>query len=853
MEAAPVQSHLLYPGTLLDERYRIDSVLGEGGFGITYAAENVRIGLKVAIKELFWRGHSIRDIDDSPFVRLLSADDEAVFRDQKERFLREARTIRDFSTLPGVAHILDYFEANGTAYIVMEYVEGETLAAHLKAQGTIPAEALFRLFLPLIDSLGSIHAGGVIHRDVSPDNIMVQPDGSLKLIDFGAARAWRTEGDGKYTAIAKDSYAPGEQYDKNGKQGPWTDVYALCATMYTCLTGEAPVSAVQRLFLDELKTPSEMGAQVEPAYEAVVMRGLEMNYAKRYAAMEELSIAMRAVLPQEKETPRRHRSLLAGILAGLVCIAAALGMWFYRGYAEANKFRGIETEIFHLTAPDSMTAAEFAASQNELKALLEEFAGEDNYLISVDGTQIGVELPLECFGGQEISEVLFDSFSALTVDRPFGVDYELQLNWEDPGASAIAGENQVPPSELTGQTAVFAYGWSYNNLTKGQRANLIMDFKVRLDALGVPYAFGTLYGNDNVIAFRIDPAQISSFVVNSIGGYGLNIAGEHSDWLSISLSHMDSASADVLGVVEYADGSLGLRYEFDPENHSFQNLTASMRAAGEDKLYLEKDAGPYISAIAEASLSESLESGAIEFKTFRFSDAATVTAENRWVVDYVDALLNQTDLPAYCSLLDSALLNEAGETVFGADVSELYGHRIHLKDGDIALRNLLIQIDEETDYSCSESTVTDIFWISLHLDPDERLVENIAAAIPALLEQYDLGSQVLNSTINICCIDEEGDERCRVSLNSSWDYDEERYINRVNCLYNEDSPRLSPYADAFAEWWSTFDPSAQGFVNEDLLAKTEAVVEAAQQAVDDYEEQAREYFDEYLSDYKAQQ
>lgn len=183
--------HILKTGAILDDRYRIGRVLGQGGFGITYSAENIRLGLKVAIKELFWQGHSSRDVTISAQVTLPLSSDADVFHAQKERFLREARILRDFSNLSAIVRVLDCFEANNTAYIVMEYVEGVTLLNHLEDHGgRLDAEVLLRRALPLVESLKEVHAYGIIHRDISPDNIMVLPDGALKLIDFGAARAF---------------------------------------------------------------------------------------------------------------------------------------------------------------------------------------------------------------------------------------------------------------------------------------------------------------------------------------------------------------------------------------------------------------------------------------------------------------------------------------------------------------------------------------------------------------------------------------------------------------------------------------------------------------------------------------
>ena len=200
--------HQLPRGTLLDERYRILEVLGEGGFGITYAAENQRIRLKVAVKELFWRDHVRRDPDSSE-LSVIREEEMEDYQALKEKFMREARLLRDFDREPGVVRVLDYFEGNNTAYLVMEYLEGVTFRQAIKKQGIFEPEDLFRRLLPLLDSLDHIHQAGVIHRDISPDNLMLLEDGSLKLLDFGAARNYKSAAGGQYTAIARENYAPG--------------------------------------------------------------------------------------------------------------------------------------------------------------------------------------------------------------------------------------------------------------------------------------------------------------------------------------------------------------------------------------------------------------------------------------------------------------------------------------------------------------------------------------------------------------------------------------------------------------------------------------------------------------------
>ena len=792
-----MQEHVLQPGTLLDARYRIDAVLGEGGFGITYAAENVRIGLRVAVKELFWRGHSDRDAAASPEV-VLEARDRAVFAEQKERFLREARTIRDFSGLPGVVRILDYFEANATAYIVMEYVEGETLAAQLARRGRIPAEELFRSFLPLIESLEKIHAGGVIHRDISPNNIMVQPDGSLKLIDFGAARAYRGAEDAQYTAITKDSYAPSEQYDRNGKQGPWTDVYALCATLYTCATGVAPLSAVQRLFLDELKSPSQLGVEIAAPYEAVILRGLKMAATQRFQDMGALAQAVRAALPAPKPAGSRRRSVALGALAGLACVAVALGLWLYHEYDAAHKFRGVETEAFCLYAPADMTAAGFAQMQQDLDAALADFAGADNYLAEVAGDAVRVELPLECFGGREIYSVLRETFLPLVDGKSYNLDYELKANWEDPAASLTAGENQVLPAALEGEMAEFSCGWT-KGLTPGQRANQIMDLKVRLDALGTPYAFGTLYGDEDSVVVRIAPDRLNAFVLDSlVGTYGaLQVAGEYTDF-ALSFS-WDGYAGSGVEIVERADGSFCIRCDASRSSVNalrLENLLQSMRASGQEKLYLQSGGGY---ALAELPLEEVPEDVVLEFQTFRFEEFSTLGAQQRWIADYVDALVNQTGLPAPSEIGAVGVLDASGETDFGASLADKYGLTLAPKEGDAQFYARLGQIVEERGYAVRTGDAA--VRLYLNLDVDEYLMEKLDAAMTELLVGYGLKDMVINPSFSIQVYDAQEGEQCLILLDSSWDADANRCVNAMGYTFTAEG-RFAPYAEAFRAWWA---------------------------------------------------
>ena len=187
-----------------------------------------------------------------------------------------------FSKDEGIVKALDFFEINNTAYIVMEYLEGITLKQYLRENQRIAPEDLIELLVPLIESLDEIHSQGMIHRDISPDNIMVLPDGRIKLMDFGAARDYTEFGEKSLSIVLKPGYAPPEQYQTHGVQGPWTDIYALCATMYKCITGENPPDAIERVMDDSLKKISEFGIVIPTQEEAAIIKGMSVSAQDRY-------------------------------------------------------------------------------------------------------------------------------------------------------------------------------------------------------------------------------------------------------------------------------------------------------------------------------------------------------------------------------------------------------------------------------------------------------------------------------------------------------------------------------------------------------------------------------------------
>ena len=274
--------HCLRKGTRLIGHYTIEGVLGQGGFGITYLVIDELHEKKVAIKEFFPQGIVTRNIEYQDTVTVTFVGEKDNYEKGKERFLKEARTMAKFSKDEGIVKALDFFEINNTAYIVMEYLEGITLKQYLRENQRIAPEDLIELLVPLIESLDEIHSQGMIHRDISPDNIMVLPDGRIKLMDFGAARDYTEFGEKSLSIVLKPGYAPPEQYQTHGIQGPWTDIYALCATMYKCITGENPPDAIERVMDDSLKKISEFGIAIPPQEEEAIIKGMSVSAKDRY-------------------------------------------------------------------------------------------------------------------------------------------------------------------------------------------------------------------------------------------------------------------------------------------------------------------------------------------------------------------------------------------------------------------------------------------------------------------------------------------------------------------------------------------------------------------------------------------
>lgn len=322
------------PGTILKGRYFVGRILGQGGFGITYIGYDFILDIKVAIKEYFPMGFATRNHTVSNQIQWNTTQiDSAQWRQGSETFLKEARRMAKLDSLPGIVRVRDTFPDNQTSYIVMDFLEGETLKKKLAETGVMGADACIDLLRPLMQSLGKMHEKGMIHRDISPDNIMIAPDGSACLLDFGAAKDVSMQQNAASQQVTKRGFSPPEQYREKGSIGSWTDVYALCATIYYCVTGKMIPDAMERMCDDTLHFDESVRKRIGENQAAVLADGLKLRAEDRIQTVEELlarfdSVQPEPVIPQPpkpKKINKKKIGMIAAAAAACVLLISIFG------------------------------------------------------------------------------------------------------------------------------------------------------------------------------------------------------------------------------------------------------------------------------------------------------------------------------------------------------------------------------------------------------------------------------------------------------------------------------------------------------------------------------------------------
>ena len=323
----PPQAYFLMPGAVLGGRYIVGTVLGAGGFGVSYRAWDGTLSAMVAIKE-FYPGNLVSRIPGERSVVIFSGEKAESYRTQLSRFLDEARNMAKFAGDPHIVGVYDFFEENNTAYIVMEYLDGQTLKAYMaRTGGRLSEEEAARFAKPILEAVASIHEKKIIHRDISPDNVFVLNDGRVKVLDFGAARFSENSEELTTTVVVKPGYAPHEQYRSKTKHGPWTDLYAVGATYYKMLTGATPTESIDRMEKDTLAPPSMLVPLANQTLDAIIMKAMalppELRFKNAHDFIDAIEGRQEVELPEIEQEKRRHRRA-AGVAASVIGVIAVI-------------------------------------------------------------------------------------------------------------------------------------------------------------------------------------------------------------------------------------------------------------------------------------------------------------------------------------------------------------------------------------------------------------------------------------------------------------------------------------------------------------------------------------------------
>ena len=279
--------HELPPGTLLAGRYRIIKVLGQGGFGITYLASVLSDNSQVCIKELYLSGSCTRNSNYSIQSQNLK---DISFQSFKEKFITEARELAKFNNA-GIVRVFDVFEQFGTAYYVMDYIDGQNLKQFIEQHGKLTLPMARNIIFQLLEALKEVHNRGWLHRDIKPDNILLSIDNRVVLIDFGSARTFEQGKTQSHTTILTPGYAPIEQYSDVAKRGQFSDIYSLGATVYFMLTGKKPVSATDRALV-EFPSINSINSEVNKNLNAIIFKCMHMAPEKRFQTIDDLEKAL---------------------------------------------------------------------------------------------------------------------------------------------------------------------------------------------------------------------------------------------------------------------------------------------------------------------------------------------------------------------------------------------------------------------------------------------------------------------------------------------------------------------------------------------------------------------------------
>lgn len=385
----------LQPGTVLHQKYQIGVVIGFGGFGIVYKAWDLALNRVVAVKEYYPTMYLKRDPGMTQVI-LFDKKNEDAFLKGKEEFLTEARNIAKYNSHPNIVHVYDFFEENGTAYFVMEYLDGKTLKQYMreaKQQGQVIAlDSAIMVTRSVLSALSAAHKDKIIHRDIKPGNVFILNDGTVKLFDFGAARFADEDQEQTRTIIITPGYAPPEQYQKKSKQGPYTDIYAVGAMFYEMVTNVKLEESINRKVVDEVRNPNEWNSSIPLPINNAIMRALAIQPEIRFKTVEEFDAAIvskketrdaKSELKHRKRIRNLKVAAIALVIAGLL---GAVGSQYLKSYEVASLTETtLHVWVKEIPVTDGSDAKE--ETQAFYTAMLQQF-GNDYPKVQIDLTVI---------------------------------------------------------------------------------------------------------------------------------------------------------------------------------------------------------------------------------------------------------------------------------------------------------------------------------------------------------------------------------------------------------------------------------------------------------------------------------
>lgn len=382
----------LNPGTILRDRYVLGVVIGFGGFGITYKAWDKNLETVVAVKEYYPTSLVQRIVGENK-VSIYAQSRKKEFYAGMTRFMSEAKNMARFAEVPNIVHVNNYFEENNTAYIVMEYLDGITLNQLLEDKGKLTGQETLEIMFPVMNALHALHSENILHRDVSPDNIFICNDGQIKLIDFGAARFSDVDNEMTRSIILKAGYAPVEQYRAKSMQGPFTDIYAVGATIYRCVTGEVPEESVSRALEDKLKAPAEIDETIPKYISEAVMKSMALSPEIRFASLPQFKKALekKKVVKGAKREIKARKIRRAIIVFVFIVIIVVGGVGAYQFYRYKSSKIVLEKSTVTIWVPAQVSEEtmeeDLSAKEKEISVMAEKFL-QDQENVSIEVTAI---------------------------------------------------------------------------------------------------------------------------------------------------------------------------------------------------------------------------------------------------------------------------------------------------------------------------------------------------------------------------------------------------------------------------------------------------------------------------------